>query len=141
MSLTSVLLQTELHTDLFKLFQINHHGYWHEHYLFDRKSSPLEKQLGKSLILQTILNAFIPFLLAYGQFTGNQQQVQKAKNWLTILGPEINSLSKVFLKLGFRASSVHDTQGMVELYHNFCLRQLCGLCPRGSRIQWEKVTN
>lgn len=141
MSLTSVLLQTELHTDLFKLFQVNHHDYWHEHYLFDRKSSPLEKLLGKSLILQTILNAFIPFLLAYGQFTGNQQQVQKAKNWLTILGPEINSLSKVFLKLGFRASSVHDTQGMVELYHNFCLRQLCGLCPRGSRIQWEKVTN
>lgn len=141
MSLTSVLLETDLHTDLFKLFQINHHDYWNEHYLFDRKASPLEKQVGQSLIHQTILNAFIPFLLAYGQFTGDQHQVQKAKNWLSILGPETNSLSQAFLKLGFRASSVHDTQGMVEIYHNLCLRQLCVLCPRGSRIQLEKVTN
>lgn len=140
-SLTSVLLQTNLYTDLFKLFQVDHHEYWHEHYLFDRKSSPFEKQVGKSLILHTILNAFIPFLLAYGQFTGNHQQVQKAKNWLAILGPEINSLSKAFLKLGFRASSVHDTQGILAIYQDLCLHQLCGLCPRGSRIQLEKVTN
>jgi len=141
MSLTSVLLQTNLHTDLFKLFQINLHDYWYDHYLFDRKSSPVEKQVGQTLIHQTILNAFIPFLLAYGQFTGDKNQVQKAKNWLAVLGPEINSLSQTFLKLGFRANSVGDTQGIVELYQSLCLKNLCALCPRGRKIQLKSFTN
>jgi hypothetical protein len=141
MSLTSVLLQTNLHTDLFKLFQINHHDYWYAHYLFDRKSSPVKKQVGQTLIHQTILNAFIPFLLAYGQFTGDKNQVQKAKSWLAVLGPEINSLSQAFLKLGFRANSVGDTQGIVEVYQSLCLKNLCALCPRGSKIQLKNFTN
>ena len=141
MSLTSILLQTNLHTDLYKLFQINHEEYWYEHYVFDRKSSPLIKQVGESLIHQTILNAFIPFLLAYGQYTGDVTQVQKAKKWMSLLGPEINSLSQSFLKLGFRANSVVDTQGMVEIYQNLCLKNLCRLCPRGSMIQMKSVTN
>jgi hypothetical protein len=79
--------------------------------------------------------------MAYGQFTGDKNQVQKAKNWLAVLGPEINSLSQTFLKLGFRANSVGDTQGIVELYQNVCLKNLCALCPRGSKIQLKNFTN
>jgi hypothetical protein len=141
MGLVTQLLRLSSLKELEVLFDVKHGGYWENHFVFDRISSPRQKLLGLDFIHQTILNAFVPFLIAYGQVQGNQKLVEKAIDWLHTLPPENNAITQVFTKIGFRSASVLDTQGMVEIYHTLCLNKQCALCCRGRLINRLPITS
>lgn len=140
LALVKMLLTVENIEDVFDFFEVAHHSYWDNHFLFDRLSVDQFKDIGYGLRQQIILNAFIPFLMAYGQYHGQNNQVQKAMHWVTKLKPEQNSIVSEFSRLGFCSSSIIDTQSLLELYNSKCLHNLCSGCARGKLLAM-KITN
>jgi len=140
MALASALLTVDEIEEGFRLFDVIHNRYWDNHFLFDRLSVDQFKEIGYGLRQQIILNAFIPFLLIYGEYHDQQNQVQKAMNWMTKLKPEQNSIVSEFSKLGFCSSSMIDTQSLLELYTSRCIHHYCADCIRGKLLAL-KVTN
>jgi hypothetical protein len=140
MALVNVLLALDEIEDIFQIFEVAQHRYWENHFLFDRLSVNQFKEIGHGLRQQIILNAFIPFLMAYGEHHGQNNQVQKAMHWLSKLKPEQNAIISEFSRLGFCSTSMLDTQFLLELYSSKCLQNGCSECIRG-RLLEIKVTN
>ncbi len=140
MSLFNTLLHIEEIKDLVELFNIVLHPYWSNHFLFDKISVEHVKEIGYSLRQQTILHAFIPILLGYGQTHCDVSITQKAMQWLMALKPEDDALVQSFTLLGFRAKSIIDTQSLHELYVRNCIRLKCESCVRGNAVK-EGFTN
>ena len=140
MALVKVLLTVDEIEKVFQLFDVSHHRYWENHFLFDRLSVDQHKEIGYGLRQQIILNAFIPFLMAYGEYHSQYNLVQKAMNWMTKLKPEQNSIISEFSKIGFCSNSMIDTQSLLELYASKCIHNRCSECIRGKLLAM-KVTN
>lgn len=134
MALVKVLLAIDEIEEVLQLFDVVHHRYWKNHYLFDRLSVDQFKEIGYGLRQQIILNAFIPFLMAYGEYHRQDNQVQKAISWMTKLKPEQNSIISEFSKIGFCSSSVIETQSLLELYASSCIYSRCSECIRGKLL-------
>jgi len=140
MALVKVLLTVDEIEEVFQLFDVVHHRYWENHFLFDRLSVEQCKEIGYGLRHQIILNAFIPFLMAYGEYHSQHNQVQKALNWMTKLKPEQNAIISEFSKIGFCSNAMIDTQSLLELYASKCIYNDCSECIRGKLLAM-KVTN
>jgi len=135
MSLFKTLLNIEEIKDVFQLFNLMLDPYWDNHFLFDRVSVKQLKEVGYSFRQQTILNAFIPFLLAYGQIYCDAKCTQKAMKWLSALKPEDDALVQTFSILGFQSKSSLETQSLHELYQRNCIEGKCEICIRGKAFQ------
>lgn len=140
MPLVRVLLTIEDVKEVFQLFDVLHNPYWNNHFRFDRLSVDQFKEIGYGLRQQIVLNAFIPFLMAYGERNCQNHQVQKAMQWMTQLKPEQNAIISEFSKLGFCSSSMKNTQSLLELYASMCLQNRCSECIRGKELQM-RLTN
>lgn len=135
LSLVQLLLTIEDLKEVDCLFDVALHPYWQTHYLFDRKSVDQIKEIGPFVRQQTILNAFIPFLLAYSDINNAPTYKDKAMRWLQELRPEQDALIRMYTTLGFRAHSILDTQSLHELHLRYCLHKECSSCIRGKMLE------
>ncbi len=140
MALVKVLLMVDEIDEVFQLFDVEQNLYWKNHFLFDRLSVDQFKEIGYDLRQQIILNAFIPFLMAYGEYHGQGKHFQKAMSWMSKLKPEQNTIIAEFSKKGFCSSSINDTQSLLELYTSNCIHKRCSECVRGKLLA-TKLTN
>jgi hypothetical protein len=135
LTLVKQLLIIEDLKEVDDLFDITTHPYWYTHFLFDRKSIDQFKEIGQSVRQQTIVNAFIPFLIAYAEINKIASCKEKALRWLDELRPEQDALIRLYSALGFKAHTILDTQSLHELYVRYCLHKKCSSCARGKILQ------
>lgn len=131
MSLFKEILAIEETKHLNRIFNVNHHPYWNTHYLFDKESVNQPKGIGCTLRNQIILNALVPFVLAYGEIQQSQAYSRIALNWLVSMKPEEDAIVHSFKALGFIVHSSLDTQSLHELFNSKCIRRDCQNCLRG----------
>jgi len=134
-SIVKQLLTIEDWKEIDDLFDIAPHPYWHTHFLFDRNSIHLYKEIGQTVRQQTIVNAFIPFLMAYAEINNISSCKEKALRWLEELRPEQDALIRMYAEIGFKAHAILDTQSLHELYQRYCLHKKCSSCVRGKILQ------
>ena len=135
LSLVHLLLTIEDLKEVDHLFDVLPHPYWKTHFLFDRHSLEQNKEIGHAVRQQTILNAFIPFLLAYAEIHNTAAYKEKAMRWLHELKPEQDALIRTYSALGFKVHTMLDTQSLHELYARYCLHKKCSSCVRGKMIE------
>jgi len=73
-------------------------------------------------------------LVAYGKNKDDQQFVDRAVGFLQQLQPESNKITKAWVELGLQVKSAFDSQGLIELNNNFCLKRKCLACTIGTTI-------
>lgn len=121
-------------TELEELLSCVANKYWDTHYLFDKESSFKIKTLGSERIHLIIINVLIPMIFAFATKTSNSILLNKARKWLENLEPEKNKWLTEYGKLGFNANSSLRSQGILELYHQYCLKKKCLQCSIGNTI-------
>lgn len=134
-SLVHLLLTIKELKEVNCLFDIVPHPYWQTHFLFDRMSIDHNKEIGQAVRQKTILNAFIPFLLAYSEINNAFDCKEKAIRWLHELRPEQDVLIRMYTALGFGVHSSLDTQSLHELYLRNCMHKKCYSCVRGKMLE------
>jgi len=120
--------------ELAHMFSITLHGYWSEHYVFDKVSPRKLKHLGSSFIELLILNACIPLIFFYGTYTQDTRYCDKALRLLQELPPESNHIIDGWKKLGFVPEDAGQTQALLHLKRQYCEQRKCLHCAVGGAI-------
>jgi Protein of unknown function (DUF2851) len=138
----AALMQT--HSSLFSLF-VNTHSievfsksmklktsdYWQKHYQLGKESSTKIPALGMTSAQNIIINTVVPLLVAYSQQKDNRDFLDQALDLINALPAEHNHITDSWAALGLKINSASDSQGVIELYNNFCVPKRCLSCGIG----------
>jgi len=130
----SHLIELEGYKELQHFFKITPSDYWSAHYRFGKKAESAVPAFGSSSADIIIINTVVPLLVAYGRSKDDWNLVDKAVNILQQIPSEKNRIVNRWKDLGYSSKSAFDSQGLIELFQNFCERRQCLNCTIGAAI-------
>jgi hypothetical protein len=133
------LLEQPQNSDRFLVFKkppsIRASSFWESHYSLAKKSiadaSPI---LGKASVDSIIINAIAPYLFFYGKKNEQETACEMAISMQDNCAFESNRKTKLFLNATFRKQSASQSQGLVQLFDNYCQHKKCLSCAIGLTI-------
>ena len=120
--------------DVVKLFDVSTSAYWHGHYRFGRKTARSISGLGIESVNNLIINTVVPLLVAYGKSLDDQDMIDRAVELLHGIKAEKNKITKAWSEIGLVVKDAFDSQGLIELNNNYCLKRRCLACNIGVDI-------
>jgi len=133
-SIFSNLMELERYQDLKQFFEISPSQYWQTHYRFGNKAKALVCNFGEDSTNIVIINSVVPLLVAYGKAKDDWNLVDRAVTILQNIPAEKNKILTLWKDLGYTSNTAFDSQGLIELYQNFCQRRQCLNCAIGTAI-------
>ena len=133
-SIFSYLIEFEDYKALQQFFRITPSSYWQTHYRFGKKAEGVVPDFGEASTDIVIINSVVPLLVAYGKAKDDWSLVDKAVSILQSIPSEKNKIVTLWKGLGYASKSAFDSQGLIELYNNFCRQRQCLNCAIGSTI-------
>ena len=134
-NLFTKLLETSDFTAYYTLFQnLPIHPYWEDHYHFNKVTSKVSTQIGKSSVENILINTICLFLYVYGKYTDQEKYVDKALDLLNFLPAEKNSITEKYKFAGVNVDSAFSSQAVLQLNKNYCSQKKCLNCNIGIKI-------
>ncbi|UQD54909.1 DUF2851 family protein [Flavobacterium sp. K5-23] len=118
---------------IYELFRVSASLYWQNHYNFDKESPKKSKKLTKSFVDLIIINTIIPLQFAYAKSQGKDC----SENLILLLNeiaPEKNSIIDKFNSFNVKAKNAFDTQSLLQLKTEYCLKSKCLECGIGIEL-------
>lgn len=109
-------------------------GYWTSHYAVDKTSKRMIGILSKSTKENLIINTTVPFLAAFAKARDNPAHLEKALNLLAGIPSERNHITELWQRYGWNVSSAFDSQGLIQLYNQYCTQKRCIECSIGLEL-------
>ncbi len=129
-SLLHHIINSDLKT-LEKSFKGGTSLYWNTHYQFGKLSNKRIKTLGTSAVRTLLINTVSPLLFSYGKNNGQEELCDKALNTLEELPSEKNHIITLWENRGLSFQSAYDSQALLQLYNEYCLKRRCMHCNIG----------
>jgi len=132
---------TECNTldELRSLFKVQASSFWNSHYSFTTSSAESVKYLGESAFQSLVINAVIPLLFYYGKLLAKDDIADRALEWLDTLPAESNRIVRYWHNFPVKASTALYSQGLLHLYHHYCIKKRCLACLVGARLIASKI--
>ena len=128
------MVDANRYADLLKIFSVSTSEYWKTHYQFLKPVENQAPSLGEASISNIIINTTVPLMVAYGKSRDEQEFVDRAVDILQHISGEDNTITKTWTSLGIKSKSAADSQALIELHNNFCMRRRCLDCSIGFSI-------
>ena len=109
-------------------------SYWQTHYMPDKKSKKKISTLTPKAKYNLLINTTAPLLAAFAKQQDKTQPLEKALNLLSALPAEENHITREWKTLGWNVSSAFDSQGLIQLYNEYCSKKRCIECNIGVSI-------
>ena len=90
--------------------------------------------IGESSIHNIIINTMAPFLFFYGKQNGKDEYVSAAIEVFDTIPFEENSKTGIFTKTGLTFKAAGESQGLLNLYDNYCKEKKCLQCSVASEL-------
>ncbi len=121
------------------LFVIKADGYWKEHYVFEKAiKSEIKYFVGAQRADEIMVNVIFPLFLVYFEVFNLPQYGKKILQMYNIFTQksENNIVNEVAEALGMTSyiEKTIITQGMLEVFRNYCSKNKCPDCPIGDAI-------
>lgn len=120
--------------DVKSWLDVTANDYWHYHYRFDETSAFKKKKAGTSMVNNIIINTVVPVLFAYGNYHDDKKYKDKALDWLEKTQAELNSITISFMQLPVENKTAYDSQALIELKNEYCIKKRCLDCAAGNAI-------
>lgn len=130
-NLFSKILSTTSWKELAPAFSVKPSAYWLNHYRFFKAQKKEVPPLGKMSLENILINSIVPMMVAYGKAKDDQRYVERAVQLLQETPPEDNHILRSWETLGMQNKSAFDSQALIELHNNFCVRRRCLDCNIG----------
>ena len=128
----SRLLNAENLTEVNALLLTHVSDYWRTHYSFGGKETkPVEKLLSPASIELIVINSVAPILFAYGKYKSDQALCDRAFSLWEQLKAENNAIIRNWAAAGVLCENAADSQALIQLHHQYCLRRDCLRCQFG----------
>jgi hypothetical protein len=131
--LFSKILASNSIEDIKNLFNIEIDDYWRNKYDFSKTCNRLT-YISKDFINTIIANTIVPCMFAYAQFINDLDLEEKCLKIYSETTPEKNSITKLFEGFEFEHKNVLQSQGILQLYRNYCTKKRCLECEIGLNI-------
>lgn len=131
-NLFSKILEIDSYKEVCELLKVDQSAYWFDHYQFGKASKAKVLALGEASIQNIIINTIVPLLVAYGKTHDEQSYINRAIDFLQHIPAEDNKITRQWLPLKYTVKSAFDSQALIELYANFCMKRRCLECGVGS---------
>ena len=128
------MLEAEDVKSLRMLFDVCASDYWQTHYNFDKETDPSPKKLGKSLVDNILINAWIPLLFKYGELHGDDRYKERALSFLHQLPPEKNNIVRLWIDEGVMPKNAAESQSVIQRFTEYCSRKKCLECQLAYRF-------
>lgn len=133
-ALFSKILELESCKQAYALLDADQSKYWQHHYQFGRLAKAKTSSVGEASIQNIIINTIVPLLTAYGKIHDEQAYIDMAVNLLQNIPAENNKIIRQWNDLEQKVTSAFDSQALIELYNNFCMKHRCLECNVGSYL-------
>lgn len=120
--------------ELKPIFAVKQSDYWLRHYQFFKKTQDTIAGLGAASIENIIINTVVPLLTAYSKAKDESIFIERAIEVLHQTPAESNTITKQWVTLGINVKSAFDSQALLGLHSNFCLRKKCLECKIGASL-------
>lgn len=114
--------------------EVKQSAYWTKHYAVDKPSKRLIGVLSRATKENLIINTTVPFLAAFAKARDKQAFLEKALNLLTGIPAERNRITDLWQRHGWNVSSAFDSQGLIQLYNQYCTQKRCIECSIGLEL-------
>lgn len=121
-------------SSVMKDLDVKQSEYWTSHYAIDKASKRIIGVLSKSTKENLIINTTVPFLAAFAKARDNQEHLEKALNLLAGIPSERNHITELWQRYGWNVSSAFDSQGLIQLYNQYCTQKRCIECSIGLEL-------
>ncbi len=128
--LSNILESDKLH-DVISLFSTSASPYWNNHYRFNTIAPGNSKKLGLASINIILINTIIPMIFVFGIMKNKYILQERALKWLSEMNPESNSIVREFKSVGLTGENAMQTQAMLQLKDNYCVKKRCLNCRFG----------
>jgi hypothetical protein len=108
--------------------------YWQEHYDFGKMAKRLNHGITRDGAANIMINTVAPLLVAYGKATDNQHFVDKAIGLVSEIPAENNHVMTMWKNMGVGIKNAFDSQGLLELFNDFCSKKRCIHCNIGMQL-------
>ncbi len=136
---TEIKKETILVNSIRSLFIIKANGYWKDHYVFDKKSNiKLNYLIGLSRADEIFVNVILPFLSVYFDLFGNQSLSKKVLRIYNEYEQKLDNKIVRDVAQGLQVEGIEKktiySQGMIEIFRNYCSKNKCLECEIGKTI-------
>lgn len=97
-------------------------------------------KIGLQTANSIIINAVVPILIAYGQWSADEELCERALNYLEEIPAESNRYIDYWTTCGIPTRNAFDTQALLQLYRNYCEPHKCMNCRIGCWIIKNRQT-
>ncbi|SHH51059.1 Protein of unknown function [Chryseolinea serpens] len=132
--LFSNLMEAETAKELAEIFSVPQSDYWQRHYQFFKPARDVVANIGEASVGNIIINTVAPLLVAYGKSKDENLYVDRAVAILQQVHAEANRIIQQWKNVGLACKTAFDSQALVELYNNFCLKRRCLECSIGASL-------
>ena len=137
--ITEIYNLTVLINALRTLFVIRSDGFWRHHYVFDQQAhNDLKYFVGASRADEIVVNVLLPYFSVYFEVFGQQKQAKKVHKIYSLYQQRTENqiIQDVAgaLNLDNSTKSTIISQGMIDLFRNYCSKDKCLECEIGKRV-------
>lgn len=120
--------------DVRLLFDVELSGYWATHYSPDLASGRRMGRIGSQKADLLAVNAVVPVMLAYGEYSGNIALKEAAIELLGSIPAESNGIVNNWSAKGVNVVNAADSQSVMQLNNEYCAFKKCADCKVGRGI-------
>lgn len=127
--------------DIQTLFRAEASEYWSTHYIPMQPSGNRPKRIGhfKANILG--INLAVPMIFSYGDYMNDDGMKDAALDLLEKINCEENHIVNGWRAGGVTMESAFDSQAVIQLNNEYCLKGMCRQCSLGRRVIKEVYHN
>ena len=120
--------------DVHNLFRAEASEYWSTHFIPSGSSAPRPKRIGSSKADLLGINLVVPMQFAYGDYLNDEELKDRALGLLERIWCEDNRIVQSWRERGVVMESAFDTQAILQLNNEYCLKGRCSDCAVGRGI-------
>lgn len=128
---SNILFITSART-LKEFFTVTQSEYWCEHYQFFKKSDSTIPGLGDASVENILINTVAPLLTACSRQKDDSTLTARAVDILQHCEAEDNTVTRQWHALGVNVTNAFDSQALLGLHQDYCLRKKCLECNIGA---------
>lgn len=130
----SKIIDSSTYKELRTIFSVEQSEYWLHNYQFGKPAKETISAIGEASVDNLIINTVVPLLAAYAKLKHEHEYIDRAVHVLQSIAAESNAITKKWTALGLPVKTAFDSQAIIELYNNFCMRRKCLECNIGASL-------
>ena len=103
------------------------------HYNFNSPCKKSSRKISKAFIDLLLINTIIPLKFIYANYNKTDTREDLLK-LVSKISPEKNSIIERFLGLGITVKNALETQSLLQLNNNYCIKKNCLKCAVGYNL-------